>query len=319
MARPKGRELIDIEGLLRLAYGVHMVDRVTPAGILAMRKPSAGASPTAMIGAHVALGAAIDTSRAGATFLGKAHQMRVVEDDFLDVHEAVLSLPRMWADIPGGQAAEFVVWDEPGLHDARRLGFDVDATLAPDGSIRSARIAPLRHDGAAPAGPRVYRNGVVLAAQVPAEGEGEHGAEAEGDHGAAKKDEKNEGGGHGAAKEGEGEADPALGKIAEGPDGITFYTLPDMVVNIQSADGKPTFLKLSLTLEMHDADLAHTLQGQMPRMQDMFQGFLRELRPEDLAGSAGSYQLRAEILRRVNLIAAPSKVDAVLIEEMLVQ
>ena len=152
----------------------------------------------------------------------------------------------------------------------------------------------------------------------PAAAEGEHGAEAEGGHGAAKKEEKKGGGGHGAA-EGEGEADPALGKIAEGPDGVTFYTLPDMVVNIQSPDSKPTFLKLSLTLEMHDADLAHTLQGQMPRMQDMFQGFLRELRPEDLAGSAGSYQLRAEILRRVNLIAAPSKVDAVLIEEMLVQ
>ena len=36
-------------------------------------------------------------------------------------------------------------------------------------------------------------------------------------------------------------------------------------------------------------------------------------------GSAGTYQLRAEILRRVNLIAAPGTVDAVLIEEMLVQ
>lgn len=144
------------------------------------------------------------------------------------------------------------------------------------------------------------------------------GAEAEGGHGTEKKEEKK--GGHGEKKEGEGgEADPALGKISEGPDGVTFYTLPDMVVNIQSPDGKPTFLKLTLTLEMHDADLAETLQGQMPRMQDMFQGFLRELRPEDLAGSAGSYQLRAEILRRVNLIAAPSRVDAVLIEEMLVQ
>jgi len=152
----------------------------------------------------------------------------------------------------------------------------------------------------------------------PAAAEGEHGAEEKDGHGAEKKDEKK--GGHGAAKEGEGgEADPALGKIAEGPDGVTFYTLPDMVVNIQSPDGKPTFLKLTLTLEMHDAELATTLQGQMPRMQDMFQGFLRELRPDDIAGSAGTYQLRAEILRRVNLIAAPSKVDAVLIEEMLVQ
>ena len=106
--------------------------------------------------------------------------------------------------------------------------------------------------------------------------------------------------------------------ISEGPDGVTFYTLPDMVVNLQSADGRPTHLKLKLTLEMHDAALAEHLQAEMPRMQDMFQGFLRELRPDDLAGSAGSFQLRAEILRRVNLIAAPGKVDAVLIEEMLV-
>ena len=146
-------------------------------------------------------------------------------------------------------------------------------------------------------------------------------AEGEAGHGAAKadaKDKKKEGGGHGAKTEG-GEAAPGAGVIAEGPDGVTFYTLPDMVVNIQSADGRPTFLKLKLTLEMHDAELAAHLQEETPRMQDMFQGFLRELRPEDLAGSAGSYQLRTEILRRVNLVAAPGKVDAVLIEEMLVQ
>lgn len=145
---------------------------------------------------------------------------------------------------------------------------------------------------------------------------------AEGDHGAAKK-----GGDHGkAAKKGGdhgapagGEANPALGVISEGPDGVVFYTLPDMVVNIQAADGRPTHMKLKLTFEMHDYALAEHLQAELPRMNDMFQGFLRELRPEDLAGSAGSFQLRAEILRRVNLIAAPGKVDAVLIEEMLVQ
>ena len=132
-----------------------------------------------------------------------------------------------------------------------------------------------------------------------------------GGHGKAEK----KGGGHGGGGE---EADAALGVISEGPDGVVFYTLPDMTVNIQAPDGRPMYLKLKLTLEMKDADLAHHLQAEMPRMQDMFQGFLRELRPDDLAGSAGSFQLRAEILRRVNLIAAPGKVDAVLIEEMLV-
>jgi flagellar protein FliL len=154
--------------------------------------------------------------------------------------------------------------------------------------------------------------------------EGGHGeAEKAGGHGAEKKGggghgEKKGGGGHGGGGEG-GEADPSLGTIAEGPDGVTFFTLPDMVVNIQSADGRPTFLKLKLTLEMSDASVAEQLQGEMPRLQDLFQGFLRELRPDDLDGSAGTFQLRAEILRRVNLVAAPGKVDAVLIEEMLVQ
>ena len=144
----------------------------------------------------------------------------------------------------------------------------------------------------------------------------EAGAEKKDDHG--KKAEKKGGGGHGGGGA-EGEANPALGTISEGPDGVTFYTLPDMVMNIQSADGRPTYLKLKLTLEMEDPELAAHLQGEMPRMNDMFQSFLRELRPEDLAGSSGTFQLRVEILRRVNLIAAPGKVDAVLIEEMLVQ
>lgn len=150
----------------------------------------------------------------------------------------------------------------------------------------------------------------------PAAAEEGHGAAAEkGDHGKPKKDKKDKGGGHG----GGGEEDPSLGKISEGPDGQTFYTMAPMVVNLQSADGRPTHLKLVLTLETSDPHVAESLQGNSPRMKDMFQGFLRELRPEELAGSAASYQLRAEILRRVNLIAAPGKVDAVLIEEMLVQ
>jgi flagellar FliL protein len=106
--------------------------------------------------------------------------------------------------------------------------------------------------------------------------------------------------------------------IKDGPDGVVFYTLPDVVVNMQTADGRPSFLKLKLTLELPDHDTADVLTPNMPRLQDMFQVFLRELRPEDLSGSQGGYQLRMEILRRVNLVIAPSKANAVLIEEMLV-
>lgn len=114
----------------------------------------------------------------------------------------------------------------------------------------------------------------------------------------------------------EGEKGAAV--VREGPDGVVFYTMPDVVVNMQTADGRPTFLKLKLTLELPDDTAVEDLDPNMPRLQDMFQTFLRELRPEDLAGSQGSYQLRMEILRRVNLVIAPGKANAVLIEEMLI-
>ena len=138
-------------------------------------------------------------------------------------------------------------------------------------------------------------------------------------HGEKKKDghkkAKKKDGGHG----GGGKGDAGAAKIAEGPDGVVYYTMPDMVVNIQSPDGRPTYLKLKLTLELPDHESAEALSAAGPRLNDMFSTFLRELRPEDLSGSQGTYQLRMEILRRVNLVAAPAEANAVLIEEMLIQ
>ena len=134
---------------------------------------------------------------------------------------------------------------------------------------------------------------------------GEHGKEKKKEK---KKEEKKEG----------GKEDKGAAVVKEGPNGVVFYTMPEVVVNMQTADGRPTFLKLKLTLELPDAEVVDELDPNMPRLQDMFQSFLRELRPEDLSGSQGSYQLRMEILRRVNLVIAPSKANAVLIEEMLI-
>ncbi len=180
-------------------------------------------------------------------------------------------------------------------------------------------------DGEAPARKKLPLKLVIIAgvAAVLVLGGGGAGAfflmkpkpEAAGEHGAKpeKKPKKPKKDSHGAKG---GEAGAAI--IREGPDGVVFYTLPDIVVNMQTADGRPTFLKLKLTFELADAEAVEVLNPNIPRMQDMFQTFLRELRPEDLTGSQGSYQLRLEILRRVNLVVAPTKVKAVLIEEMLI-
>jgi flagellar FliL protein len=141
-------------------------------------------------------------------------------------------------------------------------------------------------------------------------GEAQH-AEAEAGHGKAK-------GGHGGEAAGEPIPGPNGTTITYG-EGVTFVALPEMLVNIVGPDGRPAYLKLKLTLEAPDEAAVAALTEHVPRVSDQFNGFLRELRTDDLAGSAGAYRLRLELLRRVNLVIAPAQINAVLIEEMLVQ
>ncbi|MGE0595693.1 MAG: flagellar basal body-associated FliL family protein [Hyphomonadaceae bacterium] len=146
-------------------------------------------------------------------------------------------------------------------------------------------------------------------------GGGEQHASAEegGGHGKGKAK-----GGHGGAEATEAIPGPNGTMISHG-EGVVFVALPEMLVNITAADGRPAYLKLKLTLEAPDDEAVAALTPQIPRVSDQFNAFLREMRTEDLSGSAGAYRLRLELLRRVNLVIAPSQINAVLIEEMLVQ
>jgi flagellar FliL protein len=159
--------------------------------------------------------------------------------------------------------------------------------------------------------------------------EGEHGAEG-GEHGEkkkpAKKEEKKEeghggGGEHGAPAKGGEDAAAAtdIGSLTVGEDGNpSYYNMPKLIVNLAGNGGDSQLLELVLTLEASDASAFDEVGPEMPRLKDQFQSFLRELRVEDLNGSAGSYRLRLELLRRFNAVMAPAKADAVLIESFLV-
>jgi flagellar protein FliL len=98
-----------------------------------------------------------------------------------------------------------------------------------------------------------------------------------------------------------------------------FYNLPEMLVNLNTAGRRTSFLKISVSLELENAGDIPRIEAVMPRIVDNFQIYLRELRVEDLRGSAGLYRLREELLARVNNAAQPARVNDVLFKEMLVQ
>ncbi|MCH8835272.1 MAG: flagellar basal body-associated FliL family protein [Proteobacteria bacterium] len=116
-----------------------------------------------------------------------------------------------------------------------------------------------------------------------------------------------------------GGADETAAEETTDPVEAIFFDLPEILVNLNTGGRKSTFLKIRVSLELENAEDVARIEAVMPRIIDNFQVYLRELRVEDLKGSAGMYRLREELLTRVILAAAPSKVSDVLFKEMLVQ
>ncbi len=129
-----------------------------------------------------------------------------------------------------------------------------------------------------------------------------------------------------------GEEHPAAegekhGEVTEHGDGASkpekietiFIDLPDMVVNLNTGGRQPRYLRAKISLEVDRQSAKKAVEAQLPRVLDDFQVYLREMRLEDLNGSAGLYRLKEELLRRLNTTLAPVKVKDVLFREMLVQ
>ncbi len=99
-----------------------------------------------------------------------------------------------------------------------------------------------------------------------------------------------------------------------------FFDMPEVLVNLSNSTGDRTqYLKVKIVLELPDSTMQPQVQNTMPRVMDAFQTYLRELRPSDLEGSAGLYRLKEELTRRVNVAIAPSRINAVLFKEIVVQ
>ncbi|MBM3565643.1 MAG: flagellar basal body protein FliL [Alphaproteobacteria bacterium] len=122
--------------------------------------------------------------------------------------------------------------------------------------------------------------------------------------------------------------DPLIAKLtgreikataAVGTKDAVFMELPELLVNLNTGGRRSAFLKMKVSIEVDKREQIPAIEKLMPRVVDNFQIYLRELRIEDLRGSAGMYRLREELLIRINAAVAPAKVDDVLFKELLIQ
>jgi flagellar protein FliL len=114
-----------------------------------------------------------------------------------------------------------------------------------------------------------------------------------------------------------GEEMHAEAPVAKPP---VFVDVPEMLVNLVGLPGERVqYLKVRVVLEVREEKQVEAIKPTMPRLTDIFQTYLRELRPGDLSGSAGLFRLKEELTRRVNTAISPNQVNAVLFKEIVVQ
>ncbi|WP_028348635.1 flagellar basal body-associated protein FliL [Bradyrhizobium murdochi] len=100
----------------------------------------------------------------------------------------------------------------------------------------------------------------------------------------------------------------------------SFVEVPDMMVNLVGAPGERVqYLRVKVVLEIKEEKQVEAIKPNLPRVTDLFQTYLRELRPSDINGSAGLFRLKEELTKRVNNAVAPQQVSAVLFKEIVVQ
>ncbi len=106
-----------------------------------------------------------------------------------------------------------------------------------------------------------------------------------------------------------------------------FFEMPEIITNLNVSGRRAVYVRLRSKLEIARAEDAAAIQAALPRLLDLFQTYLRETRPEELRGSAGTQRLREELIARANIAVAPPpgstqvapRVTDVLFLEMLVQ
>ena len=98
-----------------------------------------------------------------------------------------------------------------------------------------------------------------------------------------------------------------------------YVDVPEIISNLNVPGKRASYVKLHAKLELGGKADEAPVTAAMPRIEDLFQTYIRDMRPEELRGSEGSYRLREELINRASVAASPAHVTDVLFLELIVE
>lgn len=105
----------------------------------------------------------------------------------------------------------------------------------------------------------------------------------------------------------------APAKVKDMPD-VAFVPVDPMVISLGS--GGASQLRFQAQLEVDTAHEREVIKL-MPRVVDVLNGYLRALEPEDFQAGSSLIRLRAQMLRRVQIVTGGERVKDLLIMEFV--
>lgn len=108
------------------------------------------------------------------------------------------------------------------------------------------------------------------------------------------------------------------GEASKADPSASYIEVPPMMVNLRGGGAQAKFVKVRFIVVAADGK-TEDVKARLPVILDALQPFLRELRPDDLNGSAAVFRIKEEMLRRCAEALGKGMVRDVLIQDLIQQ
>ncbi|AOR77449.1 hypothetical protein NRB_37530 [Novosphingobium sp. 11B] len=108
------------------------------------------------------------------------------------------------------------------------------------------------------------------------------------------------------------------GHSADADPSASYIEVAPMMVNLRGGGAQAKFVKLRFVVVAADGK-TDAVKARLPVILDALQPFLRELRPEDLNGSAAVFRIKEEMIRRSTEALGKGMVRDILIQDLIQQ
>ena len=97
-----------------------------------------------------------------------------------------------------------------------------------------------------------------------------------------------------------------------------LHEFPQIKADLKTGKCRSALLRTTFVIQMRDKDLKR-VQAMELRISDAIRSYLRDRERSELVGSKGEERLRFDTTQIINKLIAPSKIDAILFKEFVLQ